>query len=39
MKQVLVLLDDEDYHKLVEAKGALTWRAFMLSMIKEQKNR
>jgi len=34
MKQINVYFDDEDYKKLVERKGELNWREFILKLVK-----
>lgn len=31
MKQVRILLDDDDYTTLVALKGEMTWKEFLLS--------
>lgn len=33
VKAVNVTLDDEDYYKIVKAKGELTWREFFLKLL------
>jgi len=37
-KQLNVILDEEDHRKLLKAKGAQTWREFILQLVnKEQR--
>jgi len=35
MKTLHIPLDDEDYKKLEKAKGDLTWKEFVLQLVKK----
>lgn len=34
MKRILVILEDEEYNKLIEKKGNLSWHDFMLRLLE-----
>ena len=36
MKAINVYFDDSDYNKLKKAKGKLSWREFILQLIKKE---
>ena len=39
MKELRVTFEDEDYPKLLKAKGDRSWREFILTLIKESKTK
>lgn len=36
MKSINVVFDDKDYLRLVEAKGELSWRSFILKLVEKR---
>ena len=38
MRSVTVVFEDKDFEKLEEKKGKMTWREFILTLVKEEEN-